>query len=417
MNQKLANQSNVETIFSQYLEKDTLFNNKTVLLSSFTPDKLLHRENEISQVSYILAPVLKGFKPNNIFIYGTCGTGKTICTNFVLNQLLKVSKKSKNNIKTIYVNCKMKKTADTEYRLFAQFLRELGECVPDTGLPTDVVIRKFFEAADSKKQNIIIILDEIDNLVKKVGDDFLYNLTRASTELKNATISIIGITNDLSFRDNLDLRIKSSLSEEEILFKPYDATQLKDILTGRVSEGFKNGVINDFVLNKAAALAAQEHGDARRALDLLRVAGELAERSGDMTITEEHIDTAHKKIDQDRVVETIKTQPSQSQAVLYAVIRLGEKRKAATNNNGKWHDSRLLTGDVFEAYKEICEKNSLNVLTQRRVSDLIAELDMLGIITATVVSKGRHGRTREISLALTNSLLEKVNKTLLERFG
>ena len=179
--QNIIQTGNVSSIFSQYLEKETMFNNKKVLSSAFTPEKILHREDEIKQMTHILAPSLKGFKPNNIFIYGTCGTGKTISTRFVLNELLNISSKNNRKISIIYVNCKMKRIADTEYRLFTQLLRELGECVPDTGLPTDVIIRRFFDAVDSKKQNIIIVLDEIDALIKKVGDDFLYNLTRANT--------------------------------------------------------------------------------------------------------------------------------------------------------------------------------------------------------------------------------------------
>jgi len=415
--QNLVDTSNVGSIFSKYLEKETMFTNKEVLSSSFTPDKLIHREDEIKQISYMLAPVLKGFKPNNIFIYGTCGTGKTISTKFILNELLTIAKTNNAKVNTIYVNCKMKKVADTEYRLFTQFLRELGECVPDTGLPTDVIIRRFFDAVEARNQNVIIVLDEIDALIKKVGDEFLYNLTRANTELKKSSISIIGITNDLSFRENLDLRIKSSLSEEEILFKPYDAKQLKDILSERIQDGFKDGTIGDYIINKCAAIAAQEHGDARRALDLLRVAGELAERSGSTVITEDHIDMAQKKLDQDRVVETVKTQPMQSQAVLCAIINLEERHKEGASNGKRWTDSRMLTGDVFDSYKEICKKNGLKVLTQRRVSDLIGELDMFGIITAKVISKGRYGRTREISLAIDNSVLEKVQKTLFTIFG
>jgi cell division control protein 6 len=403
-----------ENIFSQYLNTESIFNEKETLLSSFIPDKILHREKEIGQMSCTLAPALKGFKPNNLFIYGTCGTGKTICTRFVLNQLVDAGKTT-SPVRVVYVNCKMKKVADTEYRLFAQFLRELGECVPDTGLPTDVIIRRFFDAVEGKRQNIIIALDEIDALLKKIGDDFLYNLSRANLELKNSKISIIGITNDLLFRENLDQRIKSSLSEEEILFRPYNALEIKDILSERVRNGFREGVIDDFLLNKCAAIAAQEHGDARRALDLLRVAGEIAERTGDMKINEKHVDAAKEKIDLDHVVEIIRNQPKQSQAVLFAIVQLSEGMK--DKKEGKWADSRLLTGHVFESYKAICNRNNMAALTQRRVSDLIGELDMLGVISTNVISKGRYGRTREISLSMNENVLDKVKKSLFERFA
>ncbi len=402
-----------QNIFSDYVEKPSLFSNKKSLTAAFIPSKIPHRDSEITQLTAVLAPALRGYHINNIFIYGTCGTGKTICSRFVISQLEDIARKNKSKIKTVYINCKMKKVADTEYRLFAQLLKELGETVPDTGLPTDVLYRKFFEQVDKDKQIMIIVLDEIDALFKKVGDDFLYNLTRINTELKNSSLAIIGITNDLSFRDKLDIRVKSSLSEEEMLFKPYNALQLRNILEERVNNGFIAGVVDEAVLNKCAALAAQEHGDARRALDLLRVAGEIAERLGETSITEEHVDIAEEKIDMDRVTETVKTQPKQSQAVLYSILKLNTELKAKE----KWVDNRLLTGDIYSLYKQICVNNNLKQLTQRRVSDLISELDMLSIITTKVISKGRYGRTRDISLAVNEHVLEKITKFLTERFG
>lgn len=401
-------------IFSQYLQKNNIFRDKRALTSSFVPEKIQHRDAEIKQIGAILAPVLKGYYPNNIFIYGTCGTGKTIVAKFLINQLKEAVNGQK--LKVAYINCKMKKVADTEYRLLAQLLKEFGECVPDTGLPTDVLYRRFFERVEALKGNVILVLDEIDALIKKIGDDFLYNFTRVNNELKSGHITIAGITNDLTMRDDLDLRVKSSLSEEEILFKPYDARQLNDILHERIRHGFRVPV-DDAVISKCAALAAQEHGDARRALDLLRVSGEVAERLGDARIEEKHVEFAEQKIDLDRITETIKAQPMQSQAVLYAVIKHSQKSGVKNSAAKKWSDARILTGDVFDAYMDICRGNGISALTQRRISDLIGELDMLGVITAKVVSKGRYGRTREISIAMNESALKKVTDSLSGKFG
>lgn len=181
----------------------------------------------------------------------------------------------------------------------------------------------------------------------------------------------------------------------------------------RVSQGFMPNTVDDTALNKCAALAAQEHGDARRALDLLRVAGEIAERLSNPVVTETHVDMAEQKIDIDRVTETIKAQPMQSQAVLYSIINVAERMK----NQKTWSDKRIFTGEVFEAYVGICEKNGIKPLTQRRVSDLIGELDMLSIIAAKVISKGRGGRTREIILTLNGNILERVTNFLVDRFN
>jgi cell division control protein 6 len=355
---------------------------------------------------------LRGYKPNNVFIYGTVGTGKTITTRFVLSELMQTSAMNENRIKVVYVNCKMKRVADTEYRLIAQLLKDLGVYVPDTGISTSLLYRRFFEEIEVAKESIIIIvLDEIDALFKKIGDEFLYNLTRINSELEKSKIAIIGITNDLSFYDRLDVRVKSSLGEEEIVFKPYNAVQLRDILLARCGLGF-NSMPEEGVINKISAIAAQEHGDARRALDLLRVSAEIAERYNSQTIEEKHVDIAREKLEMDKTVETVRSQPKHSRTVLHSIIRMSEENK---KKNG-WADRRLLTGDVYETYKQSSHSQGLRPLTQRRVSDLIGELDMLGLINARVISKGRHGRTRQISLAVTDSVLSKINILLKEQF-
>ena len=252
---------------------------------------------------------------------------------------------------------------------------------------------------------IILILDEIDQLVHKIGDGILYNLTRMNSELKNSEISLIGVSNDLIFVDNLDPRVKSSLSEEELIFPPYNAVQLQDILRERVQLAFRKGVIESGVIEKCAAYAAREHGDARRALELLRVAGEIAERKNRLKVAMVHLDEAEEKIERDRVVDIVKSQPKQGQVVLYSIFNLNKSEKS------------LFTGDAYEIYKDKCSSCGLKPLTQRRVSDIIAELDMLGIINARVISKGRYGRTREISLAIPNSSVEELKGALEASLG
>jgi len=401
-----------ENIFAGYIEKESVFKDKRVLTAAFIPEKIPHRENEIKQLTNILAPVLKGYTTNNAFIYGTVGTGKTICCRYVLSQLEEAATAQSKAVKALYLNCKMKRVADTEYRLVAQLLKGLGVSVPDTGLPTDVLYHKLFEKIDEKRQHIIIALDEIDSLVRKTGDGFLYSLTRMNSELKNASITTIGITNDVLFLEGLDVRVRSSLSEEELVFKPYDAVQLQDVLQERVFEGFREDVVSPEVVSLCAAIAAQEHGDARRALDLLRIAGETAERNNDNKVTDLHVNEAQDKIDVERTIEVIKGQPKQSQAVLITIIKLIEAQK----KQGRWTDKRLLTGSVYESYRETCGRNNLKPLTQRRVGDLISELDMLGIISTKVISKGRYGRTREISLALNETIAHKAERILADKF-
>ncbi len=393
--------NNLNHFFEKFLNKESLFINKKVLQSNYTPNIILHRDEQIKQIASVLAPALKMEKPSNLFIYGKTGTGKTVSVKYTTNSLLETAFKNKIPLKVVYVNCKLKKVSDTEYRLVAQLAKEFGKMIPATGLPTDEVYKIFFKAVDSKNQIVILILDEIDQLAKKAGDAILYNLTRINEELRKSQLSIIGISNDLVFVDNLDPRVKSSLSEEEILFPPYNALQIQDILRERAKLAFKQGVLSNGVIEKCAAYAAREHGDARRALELLRVAGEIAERSGSQKVLLKHIDLAENKIERERILDAVETQPKQFQAVLYSLILLSKGKNLV-----------FYTGDIYDVYKDLCDKINLRPLTQRRVSDIIGELDMLGIINARIISKGRYGRTREITLSTSKELTQKIEVLL-----
>jgi cell division control protein 6 len=438
-------------LFDDLLSGEPIFENKEVLRPSYTPHELPHRKDQINNMATILVAALRGETPSNILIYGKTGTGKTASAKFVSKELESTSQKYDVPCNVEYINCEV---TDTQYRVLAQLankfiesnrewitdrideletLREEAaadpdrladavvgdsepingarefddldeidarveeleddrdemESVPMTGWPTDRVYNTFFEAVDYEERVVVIMLDEIDKLVEKSGDDTLYNLSRMNSELENSRVSIIGISNDLKFTDFLDPRVKSSLGEEEIVFPPYDANQLRDILQHRAEVAFKPDALSDDVIPLCAAFAAQEHGDARRALDLLRTAGELAERDQAEGVSEGHVRKAQEKIELDRVVEVVRTLPTQSKLVLFSIISL--EKNGVHNIN---------TGEVYNIYKRLCDEIDADVLTQRRVTDLISELDMLGIVNAVVVSKGRYGRTKEISLSV-----------------
>jgi len=394
----------IDKLFDSYVS-NSLFKDKIVLQANYTPETIPHREKQIESVASIIAPALRGEKISNLFLFGKTGTGKTLSVLHVGNKVKdKLKQLEQDHVKFLYLNCKLRKVADTEYRIIAELIKLLGGSVPATGLPTDVVYSKFVDLVDNKKQMVILVLDEIDQAVKKISDNFIYSLTRMNSELKNAQIAIIGISNSLTFMDDLDPRVRSSLGEEELVFPPYNALQLQDILKERSDRAFQSGVLEEGVLAKCAAYAAREHGDARRALDLLRVAGELAEREGNKKITMAYIDKANEKIERDKMLDVIESEPKQFQLVLHSIVCL-DKRK---------DDEAIFTGDVYNKYQELCEKTGNEILTQRRVSDILAEFDMLGIINANVISKGRQGRTREIKLMLSPNIKEKAEEILVK---
>ncbi len=391
----------ISQIFDSF-DKNLIFKDKFILQSNYQPEKILHRGEQIKQIASILAPVLRGERPSNLFLYGKTGTGKTLSVLYIVDELLKRSKDSGFKLRIEYLNCKLKKVSDTEYRILAELIKKLGGEVPSTGLPTQAVYSRFIDLIDSEKQLVVLVFDEIDQAVKKISDDFLYSLIRLNSELTNAQICIVGISNNLTFLDDIGARARSSLSEEEIVFHPYNALQLQDILKKRSIEAFKENVLEDGVISKCSAYAAREHGDARRALDLLRIAGELAERNSSKRVFLKHIDEANDKMEKDKILDIISSEPKQFQLVLNSIISLTEK-----NNKNS-----IFTGDVYNLYQDLCLKNKLEILTQRRVSDILQEFDMLGIINVKVISKGRGGRMREIKLAITDQIIMKVKEIL-----
>lgn len=396
----------LDEIFDNFT-KNTIFKNKKALQAGYTPEIILHREKEIRQIASILAPSLRMEKPSNLFLYGVTGTGKTLSIKYVISQLLEKARTGGVNLKIIYINCKLKKVADTEYRILAELLSALGKRVPDTGLPTDSLYKQFIEVVNEEEQLLIIALDEIDQAVDKIGDSLLYNLTRLDSSLRGSQISIVGVSNKLTFVDTLDPRVRSSLSEEEILFHPYNAFHLKDILLQRAKEAFKEKIVGEGVLEKCAAYAALEHGDARRALDLLRVAGELVERDSKKSIELQHVDLAEQKIEKDTVIDIVKSQPKQFQLTLLSIVE----------NSKLFNGTAFYTGDVFDKYSTFCQAARTKQITQRRISDIIGEFDMLGLITTRVISRGRGGKTREIRLAINKQLIEKVESNLRENLN
>ena len=378
-------------IFGKLLSCDGVFINSEAMRPTFMPDLLPHREREIDNLASILVPALREETPSNVFIYGKTGTGKTAVTKFVGRELLVKGTEINKKVNFVYINCEV---VDTHYRVLQNianhFIDEWSERIPFTGWPTDEVYSKLKGMIEKQGGVTVIILDEVDKLK---GDEVLYNLSRINTELEEAKVSIVGLSNDLKFTEFLDPRVKSSLGEENMIFPPYDAGELQDILNQRVEIALKPDCIDTDVVPLCSALAAQEHGDARRALDLLRMSAELADRVKSPKITKKHVRLAQNKIEIDRIIEVVRTLPNQSKLILYSIIHIDKQNKKAGAKQ------TMTTGEVYDIYKELCKKTRYSCLTQRRTADLISELDMLGIITARVISKGRHGRTREIQMS------------------
>ena len=397
------NRRNVDpkSIFNQFLEKKKIFKNKEMLSSSFVPSAILHRDDEIEFISNSLAPSLLLERVSNILIYGFSGTGKSLVTRYVCQHLAELAQEKNVNVLPIYVNCRLENN-NTEYRLLSNLCRILGVKVPTSGLSANDLYKKLVSAVDDREKSIILILDEIEKLIQKAGDGVLYSLLRLNESMRNAKISVIGISNNTDLKASLDQRVRSSLSPVEFIFKPYNAMQIADILNMRTGEAFYQNAINEAIINKTAALAAREHGDVRKAINMLRVAGEQAQQRGSSEIMERDLDKATDILEQDITEASIKTMTKQSKCVMLAIIMTSKSKRLG----------KVYSAEVYDSYVRLSARYGLEKLTFRRISDLIADMDYSSLIMSKITSKGRGGRMRELNIAFSPMIINRIEEML-----
>jgi cell division control protein 6 len=212
--------------------------------------------------------------------------------------------------------------------------------------------------------------------------------------LKNGSLTLIGISNDLTFKERLDPRVISSLGEEEVVFTNYTVDQIHKILEDRIQSAFIEGAVEEPALNLCAAMAGREHGDARRAIGLLRVAGEIAEREQKEKITEEHIRMAYLKMEEDKETAALESYPLHEKLIILAVMKAGGSS----------------TGEIFTAYKDLCKIVRQKELTQRRVTQMLSEIELSGIISGRIVHQGIHGRTKKFKLTISPETVKETFK-------
>lgn len=361
-----------------------LFKNKQVLKPNYTLkgiDDILHRDEEIRTYFEYLKDIFVGVSPSNIFVYGKPGLGKTLITKLVLAVVKQEAKKRGIDLCVINMNCDEIKT---EHAILQKLVQAIPSDEPRRvlGNSTDKHNDYLKYLINHYQGIIILVLDELDKAEKP---DMINKIIRTESEASGQFPTIIGITNDLKLRDRFPSHLKSVLCENDLIIKPYDAEQLADILRARVKMAFQPNVVPEVVISLCAAYAAQDYGDVRRAIDLLRVTGELAEARDGSRLEEHDVEDAFAKIEVDRAVEVIKTLPTQSKAVLLACIYVFDSLQ------------ENITANIYEVYKKLAYEIDINVLTQRRVTDLISELNQLGILEGFNDFRGIKGRKKVIT--------------------
>ncbi|MCD6478808.1 MAG: AAA family ATPase [Candidatus Diapherotrites archaeon] len=358
-----------------------IFKDERFLYPEYIPEKLPFREAQIAEIAHALKPALRGAKPQNLFICGKSGTGKTVTAKYVLRELEEHTSKAKG----IYINCF---EYNTRNAILNKLCLSLGRPVPRRGIATDEVYAELLNALKRTNMVPIVVLDEVDQLAgNNTASLLLYDLLRI-TEFQQAYIGIIMISNLCEIVAMLDSRVRSSLAGTTIEFQPYAPEQLKQILRERAKYAFFENALEADVINLAAAYAAKHNGDARIAIESLLIAGRLAERENAKKLTVAHLRKAF---------EQIKPRPLQK-----AAPYLDEHEKCLLSI--LCEKEKLFSGQLYKIYSERVSEP----ITERSYRKKLNRLAELKLINIKDVTEGIRGRTREITLAQPKKAIEEI---------
>ncbi|GGM75746.1 orc1/cdc6 family replication initiation protein [Halarchaeum rubridurum] len=363
---------------------DGIYRDKDVLDEDYQPDQVLEREDEIADYRDALLDVLFGRTPDNIFLYGKAGVGKTAVTNFVLGEL-QAEVETRDTADPIHisrVNCDSETTYSVIRELANGLLPATHSPYAAKGYSTSDLFDELYEQMERVGGTHLIVLDEVDHLSDP--DALLYQLPRARANgyLNDARVGIIGISNNYTFRNTLSSKVKSTLMETEISFSTYDADELVSILEHRADLAFQPGVCEDSAITLCAAYAAKDDGSARQAIDLLRAAADAAWKADDPTITDAHVKDVRDDVDRGQLHDKISDQTTNAQRVLEAAARLQNE-----------HGEPARTREIQESYQQLArsygdpDPSTSLKFAQRHLDDL----EMLGFVIKSEENRGKGG--------------------------
>lgn len=360
----------------------SIFKNHDVLDEEWTPEEIQGRDNEIEKYTQCLQPVINGWQPKNIFLYGKTGVGKTVVTESLLSDLERDAEEWDVNITVVKITCS---NQTTSYQVAIRLLNELylqrgRSTIAETGYAQQDIFNKLWGVLDDIGGTILLVLDEIDNV--EDPDDILYQIPRArkNGNIDNSRLGIIAIANDYSFTEDLSPKAKSTLRETELHFSAYDSNELEDILDHRAKKAFHDGAIEDDVIPLCAALAANQAGDARMAMDLLLEAGEDAVGDGTDAVTAEYIYDAQERMESNWILEALNGISTQEHLALGSVVS-----KACEG------ESPVRTSELYHRYELLCEDMGRNVLSQKATRGHLNELAFQNVLNKYEQNKGQEG--------------------------
>ena len=371
----------------------SIFASKEVLSEDYQPDQILERDDEINKYRHALEDVLFGRTPQNVMLYGRAGLGKTAVTTYMMEALQdEVTRRPDADELFVHeLNCNGKTVYSVVRTLINELLPETANDFPKRGLSTADAFEELYTQLDRRGGTHLIVFDEIDHLSDV--DTLLYELPRARSigHITNSKVGIIGISNNYRFRQELSPKVKDTLMEAEISFSPYDASELQAILADRADRAFVDGVCDDSAVARAAAIAAKDRGNARQAIDLLRVGGEVAKKQDDDRVDDSHIVEAQELVQRGRLRNRIRDQTQHAQLLLETLAYLEEQEETPARSK-----------TIKTRYETVVDSHAVDPLTTlKSIQNHLSDLHMLGFLQRTDRNRGESGgRYYEYSLDL-----------------
>jgi archaeal cell division control protein 6 len=397
----------LKRIYAEVEKENLLFANKTFLDNLTLPSQIVGREKKAKELVRFLLGYKHGLVVPFISVYGRSGSGKSTIVKFVCENL-------DEDISYAFVNLRK---ARTVFGCANLILTELGLPSLKSAQGINTAIEQISNAIEQrlsknkKKKNnnddnntaklFVLVLDEFDVLLyDKRGkpSDFIYKLLVMEEKLreKGYLMCIVAISNNVMSDYEIDDRVRSRIGSSEVFFEPYTQQAVLAILKDRAEKAFSQPVDSE-ILQYCADQSSQEHGDARRAIDLLRVAAEIAGKRGGEKISKMHVDAALAQLQRDRVSTTLSSASFHLKLAAAALARISYLTQDA------WHS----TSTVYNQYCRILNKDT-KPLTYRRIAELLTELENMGLVISHTSSKGRHGYGTQYKLVVPPEAIGKV---------
>jgi cell division control protein 6 len=380
--------------------RNEIFKNRDLVDTDHVPDadRIIGRDEQIEQVAHEIGALVVGEPASSVLIFGKTGTGKSLVAKHVMGRVEAEADRRGVSVGTAYINCSQTDGPARVPRNIGRRINppESGVKFPSRGISTDEYYERLWSILNQHYDGVAITLDEVDRLR---DDSPLMILSRARENGSiDIPISIVAISNKIDYRNQMNERTKSSFGHREYVFDPYDANQLREILRNR-SDAFHEGVIEEGVIPRVAALAAKEHGDARKGIELLFSLGKYAIRNGYDTISEEDVPKVREMAEAERLRDLITGLPAHSQHVIGALAAL-----TISNSDEGW----FRTSQVLDAYKKLCNEHAVDPVTHERVRQLLEELSFLEITESRNQHQGSKGQFNEHTLNKPPEIIKQI---------